>query len=72
MLWKKLFHTVEKSHPHRLPFGALRAPLPPPHGCQQGTSFIIGLVPAVRRTWCRGFRLDFAGVSRKNNRRIFR
>ena len=36
-----------------------------PSRLQQGPNFIIGSVPAVRRTWCRGFRLDFAGFLAK-------
>ena len=54
------------------PFGALRSPLLPPHGRNKAPYRPCGSVPAVRRTWCRGFRLHFAGVPRKNNRRIFR
>ena len=45
------------------------APPPPPLKAPPSNALPV---PAVRRTWCRGFRLDFAGVPRKNNRRIFR
>ena len=55
-------------NPSPLPYH--RISIPPPR--TQRASRNCPAVPAVRRTWCRGFRLDFAGVPRKNNRRIFR
>ena len=67
-----------------LPPPAFRlAPLPPlwcltlapatPSRLQQGPNIKLCVVPAVRRTWCRGFLLSIgAGLLRENKAAIFR